>query len=900
MSEELQTVQMLVRRLKEGGQRDAVRALDRDDLHRWDYQAVAELAQQLSAGLVEAGVDRGERVALFAPNSAEWVVACLAILDAGAVVTPLDTQMPRAELTHALADSGARRIFTGGEAARRLEGLELGHSLEMIRLDEPAGSGRSWRDWLREDGPAAPEITPADPATLFYTSGTTGMPKGVPLTHGNITANLNALLGQELAQRDDRIFVPLPYHHVYPFTLGLITPLALGASIVLPYSVLGPQIVRALREGDATIILGVPRLYEALDGAIRGRVAERGARAERLFEGMLRLSRTARHRLGWPLGRRLFRSLHQRMAPSVRMVVAGGAPLNPEIGERLRDLGWEVATGYGLTETSPILTYNPPDRLRLKAAGLPLPGVELRIDPVEEGARTGEVLARGQNVFQGYWHLPEKSAEVFTPDGFYRTGDLGWFDEEGYLHLEGRASEMIVLAGGENVDPERVEGALSAAEAVRDAGVLEHEGRLAAVLFPDPQAVRDLDDEQVRQRLNQALHEAAGVLPSHHQISTYRVSSDPLPRTRLGKLRRHKLRELFEMLGEGAKAAETGPMPEERMAVEDQQLLQIPTARRVWEGLVRRYPRVRLTPDSNLRLDLGLDSLGWVDLTLELRGSVGVALEEEALGRIETVRDLLREAAEAAEISPDESRGPGLVEQLRDPEAMLSDQQLRWMLPRTRFERLLGAIFYGIDQVLFRAYAPVRVEGLENLPERDPVLLVPNHLSAVDPPALGSIMRYARIVRMRWGGWTGLLFSNRLVRLVSRACLVLPIDPHTGPRGSLALGAKALRDGYGLVWFPEGRRSADGSLQAFQPGVGLLLQAQSVPAIPVWIEGTDRVMPIGTRLLRPGRITIRLGEPVSAETLDAEGEGETPELRIAAALEQRVRRLGQAEPGQAE
>nr|WP_049751676.1 AMP-binding protein [Halorhodospira halophila] len=894
----MQTLQTLVRRLDEGAGRDAVRALDRDDLDCWDYQEVAGLARQLSAGLMESGVSRGERVVLFAPNSAEWVIACLAILDAGAVVTPLDTQMPRAELIHALGDSGAHRVFTAGEAARRLEGLELDHPLETVRLDEPAGTGQSWRDWLREPTDAAqPEVTPDDQATLFYTSGTTGMPKGVPLTHGNITANLNALLGQELAHRDDRIFVPLPYHHVYPFTLGLITPLALGASIVLPYSVLGPQIVRALREGDATIILGVPRLYEALDAAIRGRIAERGARAERLFEGMLWISRGARHRLGWPLGRRLFRGLHQRMAPSVRMVVAGGAPLSPAIGERLRDLGWEVATGYGLTETSPILTYNPPDRLRLEAAGLPLPGVDLRIDSVEPGARTGEVLARGDNVFQGYWQLPEKSAEVFTEDGFYRTGDLGWFDEDGYLHLEGRASEMIVLGGGENIDPERVESALIGAEAIRDAGVLEHDGRLAAVLFADPQAIRDLDDEQVRQRLNQALHEAAGVLPSHHQISIYRISSDPLPRTRLGKLRRHKLRELFEALGDGAATAETGPIPEERMAVEDQQLLQIPTARRVWDGLVHRYPRVRLTPDTNLRLDLGLDSLGWVDLTLELRSSVGVALEEEALGRIETVRDLLREAAEAAQFKPDGARGRGLVEQLRDPEAMLSDQQQRWMAPRTRFERWLGAICFGIDQVLFRMYARVHVEGREHLPDREPVLLVPNHLSALDPPALGSVMPYARITRVRWGGWTGLLFSNRWVRVISRACLVLPIDPHTGPRGSLALGAKALQDGYGLVWFPEGRRSPDGTLQPFQPGVGLLLQAQPVPAIPVSIEGTDQAMPIGKRFPRPGRITIRIGAPVTAETLDAEGEGETRELRIASALQDRVRQLGRAEPG---
>ncbi|MFP4130392.1 MAG: AMP-binding protein, partial [Halorhodospira sp.] len=756
--------------------------------------------------------------------------------------------------------------------------------------DAAAGEPGSWRDWLRPDGPAPPAVGAADAAALFYTSGTTGMPKGVPLSHGNIAANLNALLGQGLAHSGDRIFVPLPYHHVYPLTLGLLTPLALGATVVLPYSVLGPQIVRALREGEATVILGVPRLYEALDAAIRGRVAERGGRAERAFEAMVGLSRWARQRLGWNLGRRLFRGLHRRMAPSVRMVVSGGAALDPALGERLRSLGWEVATGYGLTETSPILTFNPPDRLRLDTAGLVLPGVELRIDEPAAAGGSGEVLARGPNVFRGYWRLPEKTAQAFTADGFYRTGDLGWLDADGYLHLAGRASEMVVLAGGENVDPERVEQALGQSEVIREAGVLADGGRLAAVLFPEPAAVRDLDEAAVRERLNEALQLAAPALPSHHRISTYRISPDPLPRTRLGKLRRHKLRALFDELGEGAAAA-AGPMPEERMAVEDQQLLQIPTARRVWDALAQRYPQVRLTPDSHLGLDLGLDSLGWVDLTLALRDRARVALEEEAIGRVETVRDLLREAADAADAQAGD--GQGLVARLREPGAMLSDAQRRWMAPRNAWERALGVGLYGLNQAIFRAYARARIEGARHVPEQGPVVLVPNHLSALDPPALGAALTYRRMTRLRWGGWTGLLFGNRLVRAVSRACLVLPIDPDTGPQGSLALGAKALHDGDGLVWFPEGQRAADGALQPFQPGIGLLLQAQPVAALPVWIEGTDRAMPVGCRLPRPRPVTIRIGEPVMPEALDAEGQGGTPEERIAHALQERVRALGE-------
>ncbi len=891
MTTQVETLQALAQQIGARGQREAVRALTRDGVACWGYSELGDTAGQLAGGLLAAGLERGEPVGLLAPNGPEWVAACLAILEAGGVVAPLDTQMPRAELAHALADSGVRWVFTAGEAAHRLAGLALARPPEPIYLDAAVGEPASWRDWLRPAGPAPHAVTPADGAALFYTSGTTGMPKGVPLSHGNIAANLNALFGQGLARTDDRIFVPLPYHHVYPFTLGLLTPLALGGSIVLPYSVLGPQIVRALRDGDATVILGVPRLYEALDAAIRGRVAERGAWAERLFEGMVGLSCRARQRLGWRLGQRLFRGLHRRMAPSVRMVVSGGAALDPALGERLRGLGWEVATGYGLTETSPILTFNPPEQLRLEAAGLILPGVELRIDEPSTEGGSGEVLARGPNVFRGYWHLPDKTAQAFTADGFYRTGDLGWIDADGYLHLAGRASEMVVLAGGENVDPERVEQALRESELIREAGVLADSGRLAAVLFPEPAAVRDLDQAAVRQRLHEALKLAAPALPSHHRITTYRISPDPLPRTRLGKLRRHKLRELFDELGEGA-AAEAGPMPEERMAVEDQQLLQIPSARRVWETLAQRYRQVRLTPDSHLGLDLGLDSLGWVDLTLALRDRAGVALEEDAIGRVETVRDLLREAAESADAQPSDGDPRDLVAQLREPDALLSDEQERWMAPRTGWERALGVCFYGLNQVIFRAYARARIEGADRVPAQGPVVLVPNHLSALDPPALGSALTYRRMTRLRWGGWTGLLFGNRLVRAISRACLVLPIDPDTGPKGSLALGAKALRDGDALVWFPEGQRAVDGALQPFQPGIGLLLQAQPVPALPVWIEGTDRAMAVGARFPRPRPVTVRLGEPVMPDTLEAEGQGETREQRIAHALQERVRALG--------
>jgi long-chain acyl-CoA synthetase len=490
---ELRTLRSFFDTLHGRGDRPALLALHKEDVESWSYDELADHARRLAGGLIDAGVGRGDHLALFAANRVEWIIACLGAIGAGAAVVPLDAQIGDEMLAYALADSGAEFVFATGEGAGRLERLGIEATPRQVLLDAGEEDERSWRRLLADgDAEELPQPEPEDRAALFYTSGTTGTAKGVPLSHRNLMFELNTLLEADLLTDDDRVMLPLPLHHVYPFVIGMLTPLAAGLPIVMPNALTGPQITRALQEGEVTLVVGVPRLYDALYSGIEERAKSGGRIAARLFETGVGLNVWLRRRLGLRIGEPLLRPVRNRLGPNLRVLASGGAALDPELAWKLESLGWQVAIGYGLTETSPILTLNPPDGKKLESVGRPIPGVEVRIDPSampdesegggerqegqsDESGEEGEILARGPNVFAGYRNMPEETAEVLSDDGWYRTGDLGYLDD-GYLYVTGRASTLIVTEGGKNVQPEEVEGSYEAHLAIGQIGVLQKDG----------------------------------------------------------------------------------------------------------------------------------------------------------------------------------------------------------------------------------------------------------------------------------------------------------------------------------------------------------------------------------------------------------------------------------------
>lgn len=901
------TLQQLSRSLKEHKERPALLAFGRGEISCWDYAGLSREVLRLAQGLIDQGIGRGDSVMLLAPNSPAWIITCLAILRAGAVVIPLDSQLGRDSFRHILEDSEAKLLFTTGEKYDRFSySLREAENFPIYFLDKE-NNGSSWRRLFCDTSTAIPEVSPDETAALFYTSGTTGPPKGVPLTHRNLICQINAIRDIGFLRDEDRILLPLPLHHVYPFAIGMLTPLALGLCLILPRSLTAVELLRAIRDGDTTVIIGVPRLYRALFSGIDSHVRKAGKIAALLFQGILRFSTFLRQRLRLSLGKKLFSSLHGQFGPSLRILASGGSPLDPGLARRLEGLGWDIAIGYGLTETSPLLTINLPRSGRLDSVGRPLPGIDIRIDTAalpgevvevsERSLKNGEILVKGPNVFNGYRKLPEKTEKSFTRDGWFRTGDIGHLDHDKWLIVSGRVSTLIVTEAGENVEPENVEAAYQDEPVIREIGILEKDGRLAAVIVPEISEIKKLDeDADLREVIRRSIEERSRKLPSFQRLSDFVITRNPIQRTELGKIRRHLLPGQFEYAKKAIEQRErrqAGPISVDEMSEADLDLITDPDAAKVWHWLAERFPEERLAPDTSPQLDLGVDSLEWLNISMEIRQRVGVELNEEALGRIDTVRDLLQEVVrqtEEGEVLP-------RAEPLEKPGDILSKEQKKWLRPLGPIMIMLGGLFYGMVWIIMRGYFRLEVKNFENLPEEGPFIITPNHVSYLDAFALGAAIGFRRLRDMYWAGWIGAAFSNPVTRFASRLGQAVPIDPNRRIISSLAFGAEVLRRGKNLIWFPEGRRSPSAKLLPFKSGVGYLLHYFSISAVPVFISGSEHAMPIGRAFPRPHRITVTFGSPVAEGELAEKGEGHEPQDRIVNGLRGIIAELGGRERG---
>ncbi len=893
--EERETLRCLPDDLEQHGEKPSLLVPHGDEVRAISYRQLADESRDVARAALALGIERGDHVALLAGAGPAWITVCLGLLRAGAVPVPLDTQIEDETLERVLHDANVEVVLVDEAQHARLE--EIGVEVQGLRIDDRSSWPRALEGREPKSDADLPEAPSADDvALLFFTSGTTGPPKGVPLRQRHLRFQVDAVEGTDVLSSDDRLLLPLPLHHVYPLVIGVLVPLSLGASIVLPESLSGADFLRAVERTGATIIIGVPRLYAGLRDSLEARSRSAPWPVRLGVRGVIGATTRLRSTTGLNVGRVLLKPLRRRLGQELRVLASGGSPLDPDLGRFLQGLGFDVVIGYGLTETAPLLTINPPGTRRMASVGPPLPDVDLRIDPdaAEGEGDVGEILARGPGVFSGYLNLEDETRESFTDDGWYRTGDLGWFDDDGYLYVQGRKSTMIVTASGENLRTEALEESYAEHDSIAEIGVLQVDTQLAAVVRPEPSEVNDAS-ESVDEAVATALDEASRSMPSYQRLDTHRVTSKPLERTRLGKIRRHKLRERFEALGEdGDEAAH--PIAVEDMSARDRELLRDDTTRRVWDLLARRFPDQPLEPDSDVRMQLGIDSLGWLDLSMDIARETGVELREEQITRIDTMRDLLETVGESRR-SDGEPDVP-----LDEPESVLTDEQQRWLERPTAARRRAARLAWGSNRLAMRAAFRVRGTGTDALEEAQddaPLVFAPNHTSFLDPFVVGATLPPDVLPHTHWGGWTGYTLRNRVFRAVSRLVGVVPVDPDRAMISSLAFGVAALQRDRNLVWFPEGERSRDGELGRLQPGIGVLLETvDDARVVPVAIDGGFEAWPSHHRWPRPRRIRVRYGEPLSAEELERRGEGDSRRDRIVDGLGKVMAEMVRGSPDQ--
>jgi len=889
--ESRRTIVSIVDSFRENGNKLAIRHFlaDKKEI-KLSYDELYHKIRRMSAGMRAQGFTPGETAIISAPNSIQWIVSFFATLYSGGIAVPVDSGHDDESLEHIARDSAARWIFADEKTATRIRELIPRKHIHFVLLESERESQDDERSWQNlKDTPKEPEqVAPNDAAVLFYTSGTTGMPKGVPLSHANIMMQLDAVLVDlGLLKPKDKVLMPLPCYHVYPLDLGVLGPLRMGLEIILPHSLTGPEIMHALNAGKATVIIAVPRLLRALFNAVDSKLSATKSGAA-VFHALLGFSSAVVNTTSWNVGRTIFRPIHKKFAPKLRLMCCGGAPLDPELASNLRGLGWDVAIGYGLTETAPLLTIRMPSNRDVQGVGKPVPNVDVRIAKIEDensqpkDKREGQIEVRGPNVFSGYKDLPDKTEESFSADGWFKTGDLG-FLHFGNLHVTGRASTTMVLEGGKKIQPDDIEDKFDGAPGIKEFAVLQADRKLVALVVASLKGSKEKDAEKV---ISETISSVSKQLPTYMRITDFAITREPLPRTSLGKVKRHELEEGYKRAKQGAEKGKKKGGGESSMSAEDKALVQEATVNEVWEWLKKRFPDGDLNLDKSPQLDLNIDSLEWMNLTLEMREVTGVELTEDAISRVETIRDLLTEVSEISKSGKLVKGSP-----IEQPAKFLTDEQKHWLEPLNPVMRAISTGLYGLNLGLTKLLFHIEAVGLENIPKKGNVVFTPNHSSYLDVFAICGALPLEILENTQWAGWTGIAFANPFNTFMSRLIRTIPIDAQRALISSLALGSAVLKKHRNLAWFPEGERTLDGKLLPFKPGIGMLLEKSDIDVIPVYIKGAREALPPGAFMIRPTKIQVYFGEPVKPESLEEEGKGERPSEKIASGLRSRVHKL---------
>ncbi|MFH1868453.1 MAG: AMP-binding protein [Candidatus Omnitrophota bacterium] len=847
----------------------------------WDSISYAELKERIdcfSSFVASEGLKEGNKAVFILENSPSWGILFFSCLSIGVIVVPVDIQFRADDIKNIIDDCSAEYIFLSEKLTSLEAELKGCSSIKKIfRIDEelsrraglnlPYGRNFTNTGQLRSEPPAVPQAEGL--ALILYTSGTTSSPKGVMLTHKNIYSNFSSVYRLNILTAKDSVLSVLPLHHSYSLMVTLIAPILGGGRVVYPGNDWPDRLADYVRMRKITILVGVPQMFHALHRRIENKI--KGLKLlPKLFVYMAcNVSWALRKKFGINLAKIFLVRFHKVLGRQMRFFISGGAKIDERVEEDFFKLGFTILEGYGLTETSPAASFNTPDKPKIGSVGRPVPDVDIKIvgkDP--EGI--GEVAIKGPNVMKGYYNKEEET-EACLKKGWFYTGDLGYFDDEGYLYLTGRSKELIVLSSGKNIYPHEIEALYSGIPFVKEICVLgvsrKDKGKtqdyLHAVVLPDFDYLKERGEMNVYDVLKNRFEDVSRCLPSYKHIMGFVVINEPLARTALGKIKRYEVEKRYidDILSRRPDTKREILLPEE------ERVLGKDTARKVIGYLRENFDiKTDIRLNSSIEIDLGIDSLGRAELLSAMERAFGVKLPERMVAAsIFTVNDLIA-SIERGETT--EGKGTGLEtvsisELIKSP---LSEEFLKKIkLDIDIFDYMLTSLVKGLIFLIFKIFYRLEVEGKENIPKDGPYVICPNHVSFLDGFIVEAALPFHSAIQMFFMGFRR-YFIVPVVRSLVRRGRILPIDA-SQIIDAMQAAYFILKNNKALCIFPEGERSFDGEPQRFKKGVGVIAKEVDVKFVPALIEGAFEAWPRSRRFPRLSKIKIIFGKPIDSKEL---------------------------------
>ena len=851
------------------------------DYEKYTYLDLYNSAQSIAQSLIKLNVKKNDRIAIVLENRPEWVFIYFGIIFTGAVAVPLDPQSTADDLKYFFENSESKIVFTSlkfkvmvYEAAQAIKTLQ-----NIVALDAEKATEQVlvFSDFLNifVQPLENTEILPDDIASILYTSGTTGRPKGVMLTHENFYSNFRSIEKLNIFTSEHNVLSILPLHHSFPFMVTLIIPLFSQNKVTYITSIKREEIIKCMQETSVTILVGVPQFFYLFYQAILNKISNIPFFMRMLLLGLVGILYKLRQLTGINLNKLLLSEIHAAFGQNLKYFVCGGAKLDKNIEIFFYKIGFTLIQGYGLTETAPVVTFNPIEKVKIGSAGKAIPGISIKIiDPDKNGV--GEVAIYGANVMKGYYKREKETQEVLK-EGWFYSGDLGYLDQQGYLFLTARKKELIILGTGKNISPEEVEMHYSKSPYIKELCVLssgkDEKEKLTAVIVPDFEYFKKTGEINISDTIKLELDVFSKNYPLYKCIMGFIITKEALSRTHLGKLQRHKIRDKYldDLMGIKPKTHTEEELDEEDLKILSSQVYK--TISNVIEKEKQLEKPIYL--NDHLGIDLDFDSLSRIELISVLEKQFNINIPESIMAKISTIRELVLTVNKlTAEQKPEIAQAIKYVKETlwqdilkTNPIKIITDKidiSPSWLA------KTINMLFCGGFYIISKSMWQIKISGTENLPRDKAFILCPNHTSFLDAfLILASVPNWLKPSIFFLG--YSIYFDVPVVRNLVKIGKIIPLNPATNLIDAMQACGYVLRHGKAICIFPEGGRSVDGSIQTFKKGVGILAHELNIPLVPVYIDGAFKVLPRGKIFPSFHHIKIIFGKPLSPNHLQEKG-----------------------------